>query len=220
MLMHKSTALLCGSLALAVATIGYYALDTDDRPFPPAELPAEGPAKSPQNSFRSAAAPAVTAPTAGESEPAATDVAAAPVVSKVTGDPSPAGSSMTAAAARPADVAASGSGARPPQTVAAPARQAQVFGLPPGLQAPAALIETDPSLKLSPLQEDLKKEITKQFLAAINGGVTGASEGAVVEADAWTAAQARADSRFRKLFGDAAYMSQSLNAARIPLLPE
>ena len=98
----------------------------------------------------------------------------------------------------------------PPATPSGP-----VFELPLGLQVPAVLMATDVALQFSPIQEALVKQTREQFLEDLQQGGAGDPSAPGVDGRAWKNAQENADGRFRKLFGDAAFLRQSLNAAKI-----
>ena len=98
----------------------------------------------------------------------------------------------------------------PPATPSGP-----VFELPLGLQVPAVLMATDVALQFSPIQEALVKQTREQFLEDLQQGGAGDPSAPAVDGRAWKNAQENADGRFRKLFGDAAFLRQSLNAAKI-----
>ncbi|MCX6976491.1 MAG: hypothetical protein NTX04_00830, partial [Verrucomicrobia bacterium] len=102
----------------------------------------------------------------------------------------------------------------PPASPAGP-----VFELPLGLQVPAVMIATDASLQFSPIQEALVKQTREQFLEDLQQGGGGDPSAPGVDGTAWKNAQTNADGRFRKLFGDSAFLRQSLNAAKIAPTP-
>ena len=241
--MNKSTPLLLGSLALAVAALAHYSRGTSDSDSwtglasrkPAASLPQQPQTKSPQHFFlpgSSSPAPAPMTDTTRvgtkESRAVALDVVPTPVVLAVTGDASPAGLSATgnaasrsprstAAPTSPQAASSSGTSTLPLPAETQPDEHVQVFELPLGLKVPASLVESDPTPDIFPLHEDLKKEITEHFLQAIDSNVASSSAGTVADGDAWVAAQTSSDARFRKLFGDAVYQRQNLKGARIAL---
>jgi hypothetical protein len=93
----------------------------------------------------------------------------------------------------------------------------RVFDLGPGMQAPAAVMPTDPALPLTPRQETLKAGMARDFLAVIDRVQSDPAHPPELLGDTWIAAQRRADERFRLMFGDAAYLRQSAAAARAAL---
>jgi len=105
-------------------------------------------------------------------------------------------------------------GVSPPASPAGP-----VFELPLGLQVPAVLMPTDGALQWTPIQEALVKQTREQFLEDLQQGGTGDPSAPAVDGRVWKNAQENADGRFRKLFGDAAFLRQSLNAAKIAPTP-
>jgi hypothetical protein len=101
-------------------------------------------------------------------------------------------------------------GVSPPASPAGP-----VFELPLGLQVPAVLMPTDGALQWTPIQEALVKQTREQFLEDLQQGGAGDPSAPSVGGRAWKNAQENADGRFRKLFGDDAFLRQSLKAAKI-----
>ena len=128
-------------------------------------------------------------------------------VAGVSPPASPAGPASSVTAKNPPTAVASVS---PPATPSGP-----VFELPLGLQVPAVLMATDVALQFSPIQEALVKQTREQFLEDLQQGGAGDPSAPAVDGRAWKNAQENADGRFRKLFGDAAFLRQSLNAAKI-----
>jgi hypothetical protein len=223
--MNKSSVVLLGSVALATATISYYEL-MPERSRPSTAEPAlsqgpSGPDSRPAVTGRMEAERRDSDREENESSRVATNVRGTPAASDIPH----ARPSARGAAQEPTQVASRtasqiGAGARLPATVPTPVAQpARIFEVPAELQVPAALVETDPALGLSPAQENLKNEIMRQFLQAVTDGGGAAKAAPAVDGATWDGAQAWADARFRKLFGDEAYNRQCLNIARIPLEP-
>ena len=90
----------------------------------------------------------------------------------------------------------------------------RVFELAPGVQAPAALAAADPALSLTPQQEALMAQIAGQFADEIERVAADPSAEPESIGQVWVAAQEDADARFRKMFGDAAYVRQKAAVAR------
>jgi hypothetical protein len=101
-----------------------------------------------------------------------------------------------------------------PPSIAIAASSTRVFELAPGVQAPAALAESDPTASLTPLHEALKETIANRFADEIEGKLADPTISPEALGETWAAAQARADARFRAMFGDAAYLQHKAALAR------
>ncbi len=213
--MNKSTILLLGSLAVALVPVSYYFLSGNG----PSGLAATSLTGSPPSRLE-------IANEKMRSESAVFDAADAPQTVADAAPPSTRAPAVSGTAGQTAENpltprhgGSNSTGKTTPLAVtnvphpSIPA--GPIFEIPLGLQVPAVLIETDPSLQFSPLQEELVRGAREQFLADLDQSRTGTPAAPAVDGTAWKNAQANADTRFRKLFGDAAYLRQSLNAAKI-----
>ena len=226
--MNKSTTLLLGSLTLAALAVSYCFLGGTESAPPAASLMEEGQAlrmEFGEKALRKApdSIEAIEAGEVPENPPAVViDGATLPTVERVD-------SRVTARGEAPENpstprLGASSFTAKNPPTVVAsvspPATPSgPVFELPLGLQVPAVLMATDVALQFSPIQEALVKQTREQFLEDLQQGGAGDPSAPGVDGRAWKNAQENADGRFRKLFGDAAFLRQSLNAAKITPTP-
>jgi len=223
--MNKSTTLLLGSLSLAALAVSYCFLGGTESAPPAAVSFEEGqPLRMEFGEKALRNQPSGSAGADLPEEPPAAVIDGAPLAVAGRGDslvptggevpenPSTPrlGASSFTAKTTPMAVA----GVSPPASPAGP-----VFELPLGLQVPAVLMPTDGALQWTPIQEALVKQTREQFLEDLQQGGTGDPSAPAVDGRVWKNAQENADGRFRKLFGDAAFLRQSLNAAKIAPTP-
>lgn len=80
------------------------------------------------------------------------------------------------------------------------------FEVDPGIPIPASLTSIPPEIGLSELQMALSQQIATEFARKVDSSPDPSA--------AWPAERARADERFRLLFGDDLYRAQSVKVAR------
>lgn len=205
--MKKADAQLLAFLAVAVAAVALLALTPEAAPLP-AETDAL-PISLPEP-LLSAAVPDVSAPAASHHSTPRHVNAAAPAASTPLWDSTkpahpPAAAFSTTPTVPPA---AFKTAAASPSTPASgtPRPAAESFEVDAGVPIPASLGAVDPAVGLSEQQAELNRQIAAEFIQAVNGSPDVSA--------AWKAGQARADARFRKLFGDDLFRAQILNVAR------
>ena len=81
-----------------------------------------------------------------------------------------------------------------------------------GIQLPAALMETGEPLTAA--QIAAKKQLGETFAREINDAVNASSADPAALENAWAEAHARANWRYRLLYGDAAFNRASIGAGR------
>jgi hypothetical protein len=84
--------------------------------------------------------------------------------------------------------------------------------LEPGIRAPIALINDNAAR--TPAQAAALDQVAQSFDASVAAAVGSSSNEPTVSAEAFDAARAAADANYRLLFGDEAYNSKLLEAAR------
>lgn len=89
-----------------------------------------------------------------------------------------------------------------------------VLALDAGVKTPVALLEDNEGSRLSVQQAGAKNQIADDFSREVSEAATERHVGAADIEDVWLDAQARADERYRLLFGDANYQQQIVRAAQ------